>query len=70
MGPRAEKLHHAAASPFVGDLDVSVVSQFISQRRLVFPAVEGRISVFSWACGPGPSSALVLLGGLVLLWTA
>ncbi|CAF89930.1 unnamed protein product, partial [Tetraodon nigroviridis] len=27
-----------------GDLDVSVVSQFIEQRSLVFPALEGRIS--------------------------
>lgn len=44
------------------------MSQFISQRRLVFPAVEGRISVFSGSA-PGASSALVLLGALVLLWS-
>lgn len=53
----------------VGDLDISVVSRFISQRRLVFPAVEGRISVFGSASGPELSSALVLLGALVQLWT-
>lgn len=41
------------------------MSQFISQRGLVFPAVEGRISVLSWASGLGPSSALVVLGALV-----
>lgn len=56
-------------SPSVGDLDISVVSRFISQRRLVFPAVEGRISVFGSASGPELSSALVLLGALVQLWT-
>lgn len=48
---------------------MSIVSQFISQRRLVFPAVEGRISFSSSASGPGPSPALVLLGALVLLWS-
>lgn len=56
-------------SPSVGDLDVSVVSRFISQRRLVFPAVEGRISIFGSASGPELSSALVLLGALLQLWT-
>ncbi|XP_029705660.1 5'-nucleotidase-like [Takifugu rubripes] len=52
-----------------GDLDVSVVSRYISQRRLVFPAVEGRISFYGSASGPGRGPTLVLLGSLVLLWT-
>lgn len=64
----AQKLHHGS-SPFAGDLDISVVSGYISQRRLVFPAVEGRISFYSSATGPGRSAALVLLGPLVLLRT-
>lgn len=63
-----QNLHHWS-SPFAGDLDVSVVSRYISQRRLVFPAVEGRISFYGSASGPGRGPTLVLLGSLVLLWT-
>lgn len=72
MGPRFWVLGRRifiSLSPSVGDLDISVVSRFISQRRQVFPAVEGRISVFGSASGPELSSALVLLGALVQLWT-
>lgn len=55
-----------ASPPSPGDLDVSVVSQFIEQRGLVFPALEGRISVLGAASGLGPP-ARVLLGALVVL---
>lgn len=50
-----------------GDLDVSVVSDYISQKQQVFPTVEGRIKIFSSADGlQRPSAALVPL--LLLLW--
>lgn len=61
--------HHRWSSPFAGDLDISVVSHHISQRKLVFPAVEGRISFHGSASGPGRSPTLALLGSLVLLWS-
>lgn len=63
-----QNLHHWS-SPFAGDLDISVVSRHIRQRKLVFPAVEGRISFYSSASGLGRSPTLVLLGSLALLWT-
>lgn len=63
-----QNLHHWS-SPFAGDLDILVVSRYISQRKLAFPAVEGRISFHSSASGLGRSTTLLLLGSLVLLWT-
>ncbi|XP_072218766.1 snake venom 5'-nucleotidase-like [Leuresthes tenuis] len=49
-----------------GDLDISVVSNFIAQRQKVYPQLEGRIKIFNSAFGlkgpPGPLFALGLLG--------
>ncbi|XP_040921150.1 5'-nucleotidase [Toxotes jaculatrix] len=57
-----EKLKHNS-----GDLDISVVSNYITQRKNVYPSVEGRIKIYSSASGlRGQTTALVLLG---LLWT-
>nr|XP_046228876.1 snake venom 5'-nucleotidase-like [Scatophagus argus] len=53
-----------------GDLDISVVSNYIMQRRQVYPSVEGRIRIFNSAPGlQGQTSPLVLLVSLGLLWT-
>ncbi|XP_037541930.1 5'-nucleotidase [Nematolebias whitei] len=50
-----------------GDLDISVVSQYISRRRSIYPAVEGRIKIAASASGLKVLvSPLVLLG---LAWT-
>lgn len=61
---------HPGSSPPPGDLDVSVVSRYIRERGLVFPALEGRISFYSGAPGPGRNAALVLLAPLLLIWAA
>lgn len=51
-----------------GDLDVSVVANYISQKQWVFPAVEGRIKIISSAPGlQRLSAALVPLVPLLLL---
>lgn len=49
---------------------MSVVSDYISQKQQVFPAVEGRIKIFSSADGlQRPSATLVpLVPLLLLLW--
>ncbi|KAM9339706.1 snake venom 5'-nucleotidase-like [Symphorus nematophorus] len=53
-----------------GDLDISVVSNYITQRRKVYPSVEGRIKIYNSASGlQGQTAALVLLVSLGLLWT-
>uniref|UniRef100_A0A1A8P209 5'-nucleotidase n=3 Tax=Nothobranchius TaxID=28779 RepID=A0A1A8P209_9TELE len=53
-----------------GDLDISVVSNYIAQRQKVYPSVEGRIRFYSSASGlEGPGSSLVLLGLLWLIWS-
>ncbi|XP_071323799.1 snake venom 5'-nucleotidase-like [Trachinotus anak] len=50
-----------------GDLDISVVSNYIEQRKTVYPSVEGRIKIYNSAPGlQGPAASLVLLS---LLWT-
>ncbi|KAG7220186.1 hypothetical protein INR49_018407 [Caranx melampygus] len=50
-----------------GDLDITVVSNYITQRQKVYPAVEGRIKIYNSAPGlSGLTMSLVLLG---LLWT-
>ncbi|KAL6095475.1 nt5e [Pungitius sinensis] len=50
-----------------GSLDLSVVSNYIKQKKKVYPAVEGRIKIYNSA--PGPTAPLVPLVLLVLLWT-
>lgn len=52
-----------------GDLDLSVVSSYIEQRRSVYPSVEGRIKIYNSACGlRGNTTSLVLLVSLWLIW--
>lgn len=41
----------SSSAPPAGDLDVSVVANYISQKQQVFPAVEGRIKIISSAPG-------------------
>uniref|UniRef100_A0A8D3E5W7 5'-nucleotidase n=1 Tax=Scophthalmus maximus TaxID=52904 RepID=A0A8D3E5W7_SCOMX len=61
---KSEMLKHNS-----GDLDISVMSEYIAQRKKVYPSVEGRIKIYSSASGPqGRTAALVLLP-LTLLWT-
>ncbi|XP_034436533.1 5'-nucleotidase [Hippoglossus hippoglossus] len=50
-----------------GDLDISVVSRFIAQRKKVYPPVEGRIRVNNSASGGQGRAALVV--SLSLLWS-
>ncbi|XP_029281922.1 LOW QUALITY PROTEIN: 5'-nucleotidase-like [Cottoperca gobio] len=57
---QAEMLKHNS-----GDLDISVVSNYITQRKIVYPSVEGRIKIYNSA--PGQSAPLVAL--VSLLWT-
>ncbi|XP_029966376.1 5'-nucleotidase [Salarias fasciatus] len=53
-----------------GDLDISVVAEYIKQRRTVYPAVEGRIRIYNSASGlRGETSPLVLLVLVGLLYT-
>ncbi|XP_056283485.1 5'-nucleotidase isoform X2 [Pseudoliparis swirei] len=48
-----------------GDLDISVVSDFISQRQKVYPAVEGRIRFYT----SGAARLVPLVPLVPLLWT-
>ncbi|KAF3850315.1 hypothetical protein F7725_020034 [Dissostichus mawsoni] len=50
-----------------GDLDISVLSDYIGQKQRVYPSVEGRIKIFNSAPGQTPLVSLVSL--LSLLWT-
>ncbi|TMS12765.1 5'-nucleotidase [Larimichthys crocea] len=50
-----------------GDLDISVVSKYITQRQKIYTSVEGRIKIYNSACGQ--TASLVLLVSLGLLWT-
>lgn len=53
-----------------GDLDISVVANYISKRKKVYPSLEGRIKVFSSSSGLQANTApLVLLVSLVLFWS-
>ncbi|XP_060947416.1 5'-nucleotidase [Limanda limanda] len=50
-----------------GDLDISVVSRFITQRQKVYPPVEGRVRIHNSASGGQGRAALVVF--LSLLWS-
>lgn len=53
-----------------GDLDISVLSNYIMQRKKIYPSVEGRIKIYNSASGlRGQTAPLVLLVSLGLLWT-
>ncbi|XP_029903579.1 5'-nucleotidase-like [Myripristis murdjan] len=53
-----------------GDLDISVLANYIKERQKVHPAVEGRIKIFNSACGGQRRAApLLLLASAALLWT-
>lgn len=48
--------------PLAGDMDISVLSKYISDMRRVYPAVEGRITFRSSAVFAAHSLGLLLLG--------
>uniref|UniRef100_A0A3P8PLC4 5'-nucleotidase n=2 Tax=Astatotilapia calliptera TaxID=8154 RepID=A0A3P8PLC4_ASTCA len=53
-----------------GDLDISVVSRYITQRKQVYPSVEGRIKLYNSAAGlEGQTASLIFMVSLVLLWS-
>ncbi|GAA6231676.1 5'-nucleotidase-like [Lates japonicus] len=52
-----------------GDLDISVVSNYIAQRKKVYPSVEGRIKIYNSASGLRGQTAQLVLLSLGLLWT-
>ncbi|XP_062292638.1 snake venom 5'-nucleotidase-like [Scomber scombrus] len=53
-----------------GDLDISAVANYITQRKTVYPHVEGRIKFYNSSSGlRAQVTPLVLLVSLVLLWT-
>ncbi|CAN9507348.1 unnamed protein product [Ophioblennius macclurei] len=62
---RDEMLKHNS-----GDLDISVVENYIKERRTVYPSVEGRIRFYNSASGlQGKTPSLVLLVLVGMLWT-
>ncbi|XP_067338888.1 5'-nucleotidase isoform X2 [Channa argus] len=62
---RDETLKHDS-----GDLDITVVSNYISKRTQVYPSVEERIKIYNSGFGlNGQSAPLVLLVSLGLFWT-
>ncbi|KAM6915487.1 snake venom 5'-nucleotidase-like [Xenentodon cancila] len=50
-----------------GELDLSVLSNYITQRQRVYPSVEGRIKVYNSASGPQTTPLALLV--LLLLWS-
>ncbi|XP_071379853.1 5'-nucleotidase-like isoform X2 [Centroberyx affinis] len=54
---KREKLRHNT-----GDMDITVLSKYISDRKRVYPAVEGRIKFRNSAVSVASSLALLLLG--------
>ncbi|XP_010881087.1 5'-nucleotidase isoform X1 [Esox lucius] len=50
-----------------GDMDIAVLQRYITERKKVHPAVEGRIKIFNSASGPRHMSLLILLGFLMAL---
>ncbi|XP_041716774.1 5'-nucleotidase [Coregonus clupeaformis] len=60
---KEEKLKHDS-----GDMDISVVASYITERKKVHPAVEGRIKISnSNSGGPGHTTLLILLGLVMAL---
>ncbi|KAM3871235.1 snake venom 5'-nucleotidase-like [Diretmus argenteus] len=57
---KKEKLKHNT-----GDMDISVLSKYISDRKRIYPTVEGRIR-FRSSAGSGAHSVALLLLGLCL----
>ncbi|XP_048841062.1 5'-nucleotidase [Brienomyrus brachyistius] len=51
-----EKLKHDS-----GDLDITVVSRYIQERKKVHPAVEGRIKIYNWSRAGAAARDLPLL---------
>ncbi|XP_046877126.1 5'-nucleotidase isoform X1 [Hypomesus transpacificus] len=58
---KEERLKHDS-----GDLDIAVLASYISERKKVHPAVEGRIRMFSSSSGRSGSMFLLILVGLLL----
>ncbi|XP_062323348.1 5'-nucleotidase [Osmerus eperlanus] len=58
---KEERLKHDS-----GDLDIAVLASYISERKKVHPAVEGRIRMFSSSSGGSGSMFLLILVGLLL----
>ncbi|KAI4793098.1 hypothetical protein KUCAC02_032932 [Chaenocephalus aceratus] len=50
-----------------GDLDISVLSEYIGRKQRVYPSVEGRVKIFGSAPSHTPLVSLVSL--VSLLWT-
>ncbi|XP_076010987.1 5'-nucleotidase [Genypterus blacodes] len=62
---KEERLKHAS-----GYLDISVLKNYIRDRKTVYPSVEGRIRIHNSAAGlQGRTTSLVLLVSLGLMWT-
>ncbi|KAL4649026.1 5'-nucleotidase isoform X1 [Arapaima gigas] len=60
---KQEKLKHDS-----GDLDISVVADYIMEKKRVHPALEGRIKFTNWASEMAASKALLLLGLISVLF--
>lgn len=70
VSPNSDDSFHTGFYFPPGDLDISVVSDYIKKRKQVYPAVEGRIKIYNCASGLwGQPAPLVLLVSLVLRWT-
>uniref|UniRef100_A0A8C7LP92 5'-nucleotidase n=1 Tax=Oncorhynchus mykiss TaxID=8022 RepID=A0A8C7LP92_ONCMY len=58
---KEEKLKHDS-----GDMDISVVASYITERKKVHPAVEGRIKISNSNSGGSGHTILLILIGLVM----
>ncbi|XP_045576719.1 5'-nucleotidase isoform X2 [Salmo salar] len=58
---KEEKLKHDS-----GDMDISVVASYITERKKVHPAVEGRIKISNSNSGGSGHTTLLILIGLVI----
>ncbi|KAM9354301.1 snake venom 5'-nucleotidase-like [Pholidichthys leucotaenia] len=69
-GDRFDMIQKEALKHNSGDLDITVVSNYITKRRKIYPSVEGRIRIYNSAPRlQGQTGRLVLLVLLVLLWS-